>query len=659
MKKKFVLSTDYCLTLDRIPEEFYSEIVQNAAQLAEWKDLFAIHAIDNTLTRTDYTEPLSVEFLKENPNLVLDTCHFNSDFKDRLLSLFDNLDKKTDGLLIQGENFQGLNLLTEKYRESIKAIYIDPPYNTKGSAIVYKNNYKDSSWLSLLADRITVSQELLAKNGIFCAAIDDAEAANLRHLLQNIFGKETEQGIVAICSNPGGRQTPTGFSPAHEYAMFFSITKDAQISPIERTEEQLRSYNQIDSDGKPFRWMPLLKGTDATALRELRPRLFYPIFVRNDQIRIPRMEWNQTKGEYDILELVHPGEIEVLPLRPKDGKEMRWRHKIQTLEKKMALSEVVARSDGNGNVKIQIKSYPKEEGIRPKTWWDKKTYSATSHGTTFLKNMLGDNDFSFPKSIYLVQDCLRVSSIGKSDTVLDYFGGSGTTAHAVINLNRQDNGNRKYILVEMGHHFETALMPRVKKAVYAEKWKDAKPVSRESRLSHIIKYQRLESYEDALNNIEFTERENSIFEAPLLSYLQGSETRESQTFLNVDRLQNPFSYQLNIVKDMQIQKQNVDLLETFNYLLGLSVQTRQCLYDNDRRYLVYKGTIGQKTVVIIWRNTEEWKPEDYERDYNFIQQQKLIENATEAYANTDSIVPEVESLDPLFKRLMFSDAPLT
>ena len=95
--------------------------------------------------------------------------------------------------------------------------------------------------------------------------------------------------------------------------------------------------------------------------------------------------------------------------------------------------------------------------------------------------------------------------------VLDFFAGSGTNAHATINLNRKDQGNRKYILIEMGHHFETVLKPRVLKAVYAEKWKNAKPVSRDSRLSQIIKYQSIESYEDALNNIQFTERENSLF----------------------------------------------------------------------------------------------------------------------------------------------------
>ena len=238
--------------------------------------------------------------------------------------------------------------------------------------------------------------------------------------------------------------------------------------------------------------------------------------------------------------------------------------------------------------------------------------------------------------------------------MLDYFAGSGTTAHAAINLNRQDGGKRKYILIEMGHHFDTVLKQRILKAVYAESWKDAKPKSRESRLSHMFKYQRIESYEDALNNIEFTERENSLFEEPLLNYLLGCETRESPTLLNVTKLQNPFSYQLNIVKDMQTQTQSVDLSETFNYLLGVSVQTRRCLYDDEKRYLVYKGKVEQKTVVIIWRETEGWKQQDWERDYNFIEEQKLTEGADKVYVNTDSIVPEAESLDPLFKRLMFS-----
>ena len=134
----------------------------------------------------------------------------------------------------------------------------------------------------------------------------------------------------------------------------------------------------------------------------------------------------------------------------------------------------------------------------------------------------------------------------------------------------------------------------------------------------------------------------------------GSETRESSTFLNIAELQNPFSYQLNIVNGLQTQTQTVDLPETFNYLLGISVQTRRCLYDGDRRYLIYRGTVGGKNVVIIWRETKDWEEKDWERDYRFIEENKFTEGASEVYVNTDSIVPEAKSLDPLFKKLMFS-----
>ena len=656
LKKKFVLSTNYCLTLDLVPEEFYPEIAENTAQLEEWKDLFAIDEIDGKLIGAACTEPLSVDFLKENPNLVLDTCHFDSDFKDRLLANFGNLDKKTDGLLIHGENFQALNLLTKKYRESIKSIYIDPPYNTNASAILYKNNYRDSSWMSLMADRIPVAREMLAENGIFCTAIDDVEAANLRHFLQNFFGKENEHAVVAVCSNPGGRKRPSSFAPAHEYAMFFGSTDASQVGRLKWTKKQLEKYSEEDEKGK-FGWRPLRKSGGPNTHREASPRLFYPLFVKDNQIRIPKMKWNDVTREYEILESLSQGEKDVWPINSND-EHMTWGFGVETLEQKLLLSELSATTDADGNVRIRFKRYLNKDGTLPTTWWGSKEYSATAHGTRFLTNMLGNAlAFLFPKSIHLVQDCLRASSLGKNDTVLDYFGGSGTTAHATVNLNREDEGNRKYILVEMGHHFDTVLKPRIKKAVYADKWKKAKPVSRESRLSHFIKYQCIESYEDALNNIELnkTEHKNLLLDEHQLSYMLESDTRESPTFLNISKLQSPFSYQLNIVRDMQTQTQTIDLPETFNYLLGLSVQTRQCLHDDDRRYLVYKGTVGQKTVVIIWRETEGWEQQDWERDYNFIQEQELIKDTSEVYVNTNSNVPEAKSLDPLFKRLMFSE----
>ena len=353
LKKKFVLSTDYCITLDRVPEEFYPEITQNTAQREEWKHLFGIHELVGNLVDTAYGEPLSVAFLKENPNLVLDTRHFNTAFKDCLLAQFENLDNETDGLLIHGENFQALNLLTEKYRESIKVTYIDPPYNTDASAILYKNNYKDSSWLTLMEDRITVSRELLTDNGILCAAIDDVEASNLRHLLQHFFGKENELGIVAVCSNPGGRKRPKGFAPAHEYAMFFGVTEASQVSRLEWTAKQLENYRNVDEKGRRFQWRPFRKSGGPNARRVARPRLFYPVFVKDNRIRIPKMNWNTTSQEWCLEEAPQHGETPVLPIDEKSG-EMTWSYEVKTLKEKLELSEISAKTDRNGKISNSI-----------------------------------------------------------------------------------------------------------------------------------------------------------------------------------------------------------------------------------------------------------------------------------------------------------------
>lgn len=169
----------------------------------------------------------------------------------------------------------------------------------------------------------------------------------------------------------------------------------------------------------------------------------------------------------------------------------------------------------------------------------------------------------------------------KSAIVLDYFAGSGTTGHAVINLNREDGGNRKYILVEMGNYFNTVTKPRIKKVIYAKDWKDGKPQNRNTGVSQIFKYIRLESYEDTLNNIELSrtpEQEKQLrmdakfFNEYLVSYMLDIESRGS--LLSLDRFKEPFAYKMKIAENNETKETTIDLVETFNYLLGLTV-TRQ------------------------------------------------------------------------------------
>ena len=638
LKKKFVLSTNYCITLDRVPEEFYPEITKNTAQREEWEHLFAIHEIDGNLVDSAYDEPLSVAFLKENPNLVLDTRHFDMAFKDSLLASFENLDNETDGLLIHGENFQALNLLGEKYRESVKTIYIDPPYNTKGSDFLYKDQYKHASWMSLMADRISLTREILLPDGLIFISIDDNEQHHLRMLMDEAFGRTFGRTNFIAClptvMNLKGNNDEFGFAGTHEYTFAWSKSKEyAQIGEFILEDEELESW-LIDDYGY-YKKGAGLKSTGVNAPRNKRPNLYYPIFV-NERNEITVTETENYK--------------KILPIT--DGEGMSWRWEKQKVSAE-TYDIIVERT--NSGINLYKKQRPSLGDLptkKPKSLFYKPEYSS-GNGTTVLKQIFGSKVFNNPKPVQLLKDLIFLST-KQNDIILDFFAGSGTTAHATINLNRQDNGKRKYILIDMGDHFDTVLKPRVMKVIYTEKWKDGKPVSRKSCFSQIIKYQRVESYEDALNNIEFTERENLLFEEHLLSYLLGNETCESPTFLNVTKLQNPFNYQLNIVDGLQTQAQPIDLPETFNYLIGISVQTRQCFYDDERHYLVYRGTVGQKNVVIIWRETKGWEEKDWERDYRFIEEHKLTEGASEVYVNTDSLLPEAKSLDPLFKKLMFS-----
>ena len=171
LKKKFVTETNYCITLDRVPESLYPQICENEAQRKEWVRLFAIDEIEATSGdmfgegKSAYSEPLTGKFLKENPFLVLDTAFFSEEFKHRLIESIDNIDEQCDGLLINSENFQALELLQEKYKERIKAIYIDPPYNTGDDDFLYKDNYQESSWLSCINDRLKLCTSLYKEGG--------------------------------------------------------------------------------------------------------------------------------------------------------------------------------------------------------------------------------------------------------------------------------------------------------------------------------------------------------------------------------------------------------------------------------------------------------------------------------------------------------------
>jgi adenine-specific DNA-methyltransferase len=436
LKRKFVIGTNYCVTLDRIPKALYAEIASNDAQHKEWLELFGIDEIRSDLNgAVDYSNPLTVEFLSANPFLVVDTRHFPSLFTEKLLDAQHDLDEHLTGLLVRSENFHGLGLLAERYRDLVDAIYIDPPYNTDASAILYKNDYKDSSWLALVESRCRLSQHILNEDGVLCVAIDDVEFAHLKLLLVKLYGSKAILGTVAVRSNPAGRSTPTGFSIAHDYAIFVGASASASVGRLKRSEKQLARYDERDGIS-PFEWVNFRKHGGAEATRVARPRMFFPIIAHQGSIRIPKIEWAPSRKEWVLQEKPGPGEEIIWPLNAQ-GEEKRWKWGVESVA--AALCDFCSKPEQGGGTGIFFKSRIKGEGMLPVTWWDKKEYSATEYGTNFLADMLGNvAAFSFPKSIHLVEDCIRVSCPKEDGLVLDYFAGSGTTGHAVLNLNRED-----------------------------------------------------------------------------------------------------------------------------------------------------------------------------------------------------------------------------
>ncbi len=653
-KRKFVTQTHYCIAIGSIAPEFYPEIAANSAQWDEWLELLGIDDKDR-----------SEAFLLAHPTLPLDTKHFDGEFVDRLLALVPDLDGIIEGLLVHGDNWQVLNLLNNKYREGIECIYIDPPYNTDASAIVYKNGYKDSSWLSLMEDRLEVSKHLLLEDGILCAAIDDVEYPQFQKLLSGVFSHGSSLGTAVVRSNPAGRSTPTGFSSSHEYALFFGKRPSAKVGRLPRTEAQNKRYKDADEIGD-YEWVNFRKHGGRNAYRTARPKLFYPVYVSDSGcIRVPELTWMESTRAYQIEDEPRADESVVWPISDNE-EEKTWKWGKETMEAN--LLHFRARPNRIGETNIYMKSRKRGDGVLPSTWWDKRTYSASEHGTRSLIDLFGNAlGFSFPKAAGLVEDCVRASNCESESIVLDYFAGSGTTGHAVINLNREDGGERKFILVEMGEYFDTVLLPRIKKVTFSPEWKDGKPqrdatAEEAERSPRIVKYLRLESYEDALDSIQFDQDEgqlslSDVGDENLLKYMLSWETRDSETLLNPAKLTNPFSYRLMIHANGEKRERAVDLPETFNYLLGLNERQRQAYENDGRRYLVYRGETREapgSQVAVIWRATEGWTEDDFARDRDFVAQHKLAGDADTVYVNGDSCIPGARPIEPMFKARMFA-----
>lgn len=601
LKKKFVVSSHYCITLDRVPEELYPEIASNDRQWEQWKDLGVWSgAIPGTL-----------DDLKASLYRMVDTSLFGCAFKNKLLKSNDNLDFEIDGLLIHGDNFHALSILNKYYFKKLDCIYIDPPYNTDASPISYKNGFRSSSWVSLVYDRLTSSKDLIRNEGMLCVTIDDFQYRELSFIAEQIFGDDSIVGTTTIRNNPAGRATKKGFAISHEYGLYIRSSEDSSIGYLPHTEAQTKRYKEQDQLGL-YEWVNFRKHGGANANRSKRRTLFYPIYSNGSDVRIPELEWDVSSREWVALESPREDEFVIYPVN-EEGEEKTWKREHSSVSNN--LSDFSIRPDQSGNPYVYMKSRINEQGTLPRTIWADSKYSASDYGTNLLKSMFpGEQAFSFPKSVHAVEDTLMVLGMrnNKDSLVCDYFGGSGTTAHAVINLNR-DGGKRKYILIEQGEYFDVVTKPRIQKVVFSNFWDAGKPSATETGISHAIKVLKLEGYEDTLNNLELRRaaKQNQTLglldqeakEDYLLHYMLDVESRGS--LLSVEDFKSPFDYCMNIATDSAgaSEQTKVDLVETFNYLIGLRV--RHLDAQPERGFVTVTGALPSgESCLVLWRDCD-------------------------------------------------------
>ncbi|MBE7491703.1 MAG: site-specific DNA-methyltransferase [Planctomycetes bacterium] len=727
LKKKFVLETHYCVTLDRIPERLYPVVASNEGQRLEWERWFALERIEG------YKGTLTPDFLKANKTLPVNTAHFPRAFRDELVAGLSGLAENTNGLLVRSDNFQALRALQPAYTDRVRCVYIDPPYNTDVSAIPYKNNYRHSSFASLIHDRMEALRPILSKQGVLFVSIDKNERLMVQAALDAAFGPENKVEELIWVQNTNDSRSPT-YSVNHEFVEVYAKdrpTTEANhrtfrepkpgyaevmelvqrlnpgFPPIAQVEQELRAlYKAHVSE---YRRMIEEQGLDWEEEKRNNPwngvyqykfaeyRTADGKLVREAEAKqLNAMIWVYRESDWTIMSAEDkqsdtindpksPNYRFYRPLHPITKKPVEmpsrgWKgteridpeHPDRNSWESLLADHLIAFGPDETKVPQQKRFlHNVETNVCKSVFAD---YSDGEKETTSLFGRAGV--FLAPKHTNFVRRFLR-QVVMPGDTVLDCFGGSGSTGHAVIRANREEGLKLKFVLVEVNEYFNTVLMPRILKGAYASAWEAGAPKERDG-LSQILKVVRLESYEDACDNIflkrgeaqqkAFDKLPEAEREKYRLHYMLNVESRGSASLLNIQKFERPFEYTLRVTRDDVTREQPVDLVETFNWLLGLRADTIRLSKDStfkaaDHGILEVTGKDPQgNRCLVLWRNVDEvpddklikwfeknrYKVKDFEWDLIYVNGDNTLENL-----KRDDQTWTVRLTEQEFHRLMF------
>ena len=370
---------------------------------------------------------------------------------------------KTENLYIEGDNLEVLKLLQESYLNKVKMIYIDPPYNT-GKNYIYRNDFSVDSdeydekaglidedgarlvsnpigsaryhsvWLSMMYQRLLLARNLLTDDGVLVCAIDENELFSLGMILKGIFGEGIYDHVcVSVVHNPRGQQGKN-FSYTNEYAIFVFPKAIKAIADKRINDEDVS-------------WSPL-RNWGSESERADAKNCFYPVIVQNDKII---GFGDVSPDDYHPTQTVKDGDIYYVYTIDRQGIERKWRYARQTVE---SIWGMLRPKKISGGYDIEL---GKTFGVQ-KTIWDEKKYDANEYGSKIVSSLVPGGGFSFPKSLYTVYDSVyAATAYDKEAIVMDFFSGSGTTAHAVMKLNAEDGGHRKFIMVQLPEDLNEAV----------------------------------------------------------------------------------------------------------------------------------------------------------------------------------------------------------
>lgn len=560
LKKKFVVSSHYCITLDRVPEALWPEVVANEKQWDEWRSLGV----------WEHASGGSLDDLKARPQLTVDTRHFSKSFTRELART--DIEADIDGIVVHSDNFHASRVLRERYVGTAKCLYMDPPYNTGGDGFPYKDSYRDSSWGAMIFDRIQAVGRLASDKGALFVSLDDRESHILRATLHET-GWQRFGEFVWKTRNTDNRVS-TRFSVDHE--SIHACCRPGSV--LEGRTIDRSNFKNPDNDPRgDYTTDPLTGKANAAD----RPNLHYTITNEETGDKYPPdPDFGWITDERGFEEL-RKQKLVYWPTNPRTGKPRKKRFLKDTDPKAPISSVGLSISQGEGN-----------QG---------------------LADLMGYKALNFPKPVSIIASVIDSATL-HDDLIVDCFAGSGTTAHAVVQLNRQQSGShRKYLLMEQGEYFNTLLVPRLKKVIYSANWSKGRPTSNTSGISHSFKIIKLESYEDTLNNLQLrrTSAQGDLLNTLpqqakddyLLNYLLDLESHGS--LLSVEDFKKPFDYTLNVAVDSAgaFEPRNIDLVETFNYLIGLRVKHIDA--QPERGFVTVTGTLpSNETCLVLWRDCD-------------------------------------------------------